>query len=153
MQQRVHERYRVGQTFLHKVFGYRGIVLFRWKANVFERKSLLRDPIEDEQQQQLSRIHPKRLNYYQVLVDERDMPHMNALHSASAMFISGPRASASFFSIKGFDYVSHVDILPYASSERPPIVHSWFEKLMQFDSLQSKSYYVVCEQALKQFCI
>lgn len=31
------EKYNAGQLFLHRVFGYRGVVLFPWSARVFDR--------------------------------------------------------------------------------------------------------------------
>lgn len=30
-------KYETGQLFLHKIFGYRGVVLFPWKARVYDR--------------------------------------------------------------------------------------------------------------------
>ena len=29
--------YETGQTFLHRLFGYRGVVLFPWMARVYDR--------------------------------------------------------------------------------------------------------------------
>ena len=29
--------YEVGQIFLHRVFGYRGVILFPWLAKVYDR--------------------------------------------------------------------------------------------------------------------
>lgn len=33
------EKYETGQLFLHRVFGYRGVVLFPWRAKVYDRNS------------------------------------------------------------------------------------------------------------------
>jgi hypothetical protein len=30
-------QYDIGQFFIHRMFGYRGVVLFRWLANVYDR--------------------------------------------------------------------------------------------------------------------
>lgn len=34
---KVGGNYDTGQMFLHKVFGYRGVVLFPWLARVYDR--------------------------------------------------------------------------------------------------------------------
>lgn len=34
---KLHEKYETGQFFLHRVFGYRGVVLFPWRAKVYDR--------------------------------------------------------------------------------------------------------------------
>ena len=34
-----HCQYDTGQLFLHRVFGYRGVVLFPWQARVYDRDS------------------------------------------------------------------------------------------------------------------
>lgn len=33
--------YETGQLFLHRVFGYRGIILFPWRAKVYDRNSYM----------------------------------------------------------------------------------------------------------------
>ena len=33
-------KYETGQLFLHRVFGYRGIILFPWSARVYDRDIL-----------------------------------------------------------------------------------------------------------------
>lgn len=34
-----HEKYETGQFFLHRVFGYRGVILFPWKAKIYDRNT------------------------------------------------------------------------------------------------------------------
>lgn len=34
---KVNETYVAGQFFLHRIFGYRGVVLFPWRVKVYER--------------------------------------------------------------------------------------------------------------------
>lgn len=34
---KLHGRYDTGQLFLHRVFGYRGVILFPWLARVYDR--------------------------------------------------------------------------------------------------------------------
>lgn len=40
--------YLTGQLFLHKVFGYRGVVLFPWAAKVYDRDSANQTKTEEE---------------------------------------------------------------------------------------------------------
>lgn len=111
------EEYKPGQFFLHKIFGYRGVVLFPWQAELFERKP--RDPnvsateadskkplelvdkkpltkrkdivtttkVNDTDKSFLDKYNVKKninpthvsvskTNFYQVLVDSRDWPHV-----------------------------------------------------------------------------
>jgi hypothetical protein len=42
------------------------------------------------------------------------------------------------YSIHGLDYVSHHDVLPYASSERLPIVHDLFDKFLVCNPAETK---------------
>ncbi|XP_065312581.1 polymerase delta-interacting protein 2-like isoform X2 [Gordionus sp. m RMFG-2023] len=36
---RQHGNYEIGQLFLHRTFGYRGLIIFPWQAKVFDRDS------------------------------------------------------------------------------------------------------------------
>ncbi|XP_055299894.1 polymerase delta-interacting protein 2 isoform X2 [Sitodiplosis mosellana] len=36
---KVHEKYETGQFFLHRVFGYRGVILFPWRAKIYDRNT------------------------------------------------------------------------------------------------------------------
>lgn len=36
---KLHEKYETGQFFLHRIFGYRGVILFPWRAKVFDRSA------------------------------------------------------------------------------------------------------------------
>lgn len=47
---KTHEKYETGQFFLHRVFGYRGVILFPWRAKVYDRNSYVSpytDPATD----------------------------------------------------------------------------------------------------------
>lgn len=39
MPNKSQEKYETGQFFLHRVFGYRGVILFPWRAKVYDRNS------------------------------------------------------------------------------------------------------------------
>lgn len=45
---KLHEKYETGQFFLHRVFGYRGVVLFPWRAKVYDRNPIASTPDTDE---------------------------------------------------------------------------------------------------------
>lgn len=45
---KLHEKYETGQFFLHRVFGYRGVVLFPWRAKVYDRNPITSTPDTDE---------------------------------------------------------------------------------------------------------
>lgn len=115
------EKYETGQLFLHRIFGYRGIILFPWRAKVYDRNSYVASNDEtttttndgnsdetnaineatastSENETTINdgqtttpngtndstvsrRIGNKEItvnvqNYYQVLIDSRDCPHV-----------------------------------------------------------------------------
>lgn len=43
------KEYKPGQFFLHKVFGYRGVVLFPWRAKVYDRIATDKKDEEDSE--------------------------------------------------------------------------------------------------------
>lgn len=36
---KIHEKYETGQFFLHRVFGYRGVILFPWRSKIYDRNT------------------------------------------------------------------------------------------------------------------
>jgi len=40
--------YEVGQIFLHRVFGYRGVILFPWLAKVYDRDQAVSTKAKDK---------------------------------------------------------------------------------------------------------
>lgn len=123
------EKYETGQFFLHRVFGYRGVILFSWRAKIYDRNAyvsstnsnsdhaaidekgesnasetdpLTRSPLDsadirndpntveippplatdtDDDASVTRRVGNKEItvnvqNYYQVLIDSRDCPHV-----------------------------------------------------------------------------
>merc|ERR1719341_2614637 len=55
--------------FLHKVFGYRGVVLFPWLARVYDRDLPNKGAVGKE-------VKGRTHTYYQVLIDGRDSPYI-----------------------------------------------------------------------------
>lgn len=95
---KIQGKYDTGQLFLHRIFGYRGVILFPWLAQVYDRdipnavkaKSAVvptiqlsenrsakdNEEIDDVESTQNSANDVKgRTNtFYQVLIDSRDCP-------------------------------------------------------------------------------
>ena len=73
-------KYSTGQMFLHKVFGYRGVVLIPWLANIYDRDTALKTPNTmdklDTDNPSFTTPPGRTSNYYQVLIDGRDSPHV-----------------------------------------------------------------------------
>lgn len=141
-------KYETGQLFLHKVLGYRGVILFPWLARMFDRnlnQPKSSDPFIVDDLQVMSEkdelnkssnlansstngdsasennLNFNAVTYYQVLIDQTDSVHFLGQHSC-------------LHCISGLDYVSHNDILPYMSSSTCPIHHELFDKFLTPDS-------------------
>lgn len=74
---KVSGKYETGQLILHRVFGYRGVVLFPWLARVYDRdlpnhKEGDEDPAPGVGKEVRGRTH----TFYQVLIDQRDCPYI-----------------------------------------------------------------------------
>ncbi|CAB3387989.1 Hypothetical predicted protein [Cloeon dipterum] len=133
--------YETGQLFLHRVFGYRGLILFPWLARVYDRdlntkKEKLGDAAENlnnnNQQQQGREVKGRTHTYYQVLIDARDCPYIRA-QTEAVTFLGHQDSARSLYAIPGLDYVAHEDILPYTASEnstQPPLQHELFDKFL-----------------------
>lgn len=157
------QNYAPGQIFLHKLFGYRGIILFPWTACIFDKQEDIHaasdpNPVASAQydkaaSEELEKTGPpvkelaNKLSYYQVLIDNRDIPYIQS-QPESVTFLSGPKSNRSVYSIHGLDYVSHNDVLPYTSTEKIPVVHDLFDKFLMHepeDSTMSKPKFIARE--------
>ncbi|KFD69911.1 hypothetical protein M514_06076 [Trichuris suis] len=119
------------RLFLHSVFGYRGVVLFPWEAEVYDRNLQRRSSFQEQTGGVYKtpggvEVHGIRHTYYQTLIDERDWPFI----PESVTFLGAQEGSRSLYAIPGLDYVAHEDILPYHSSEAVPIIHELFERFL-----------------------
>jgi len=134
--------YEAGQLFLHRVFGYRGVVLFPWVARLFDRDSCSKDPLytplsstgRKDKTNYKSGSHNKLnedVTYYQALIDQRDVPHIRA--QPEAVFFLGNERDFTLYAVLGLDYVNHEDLLPYISCSNKPIHHELFEKFLTPD--------------------
>ncbi|XP_064653314.1 polymerase delta-interacting protein 2-like isoform X2 [Lineus longissimus] len=142
-------RYDTGQLFLHKVFGYRSIVLFPWVARVYDRdlgskpetsttRTYDDGPIVQGRELNYTGTSSRAVKgsthtYYQVLIDSRDCPYIRA-QTEAVTFLGNQENSQSLYAIPGLDYVAHEDILPYTSTEKQPIDHDLFDRFLIGDS-------------------
>ncbi|EDV23246.1 uncharacterized protein TRIADDRAFT_58326 [Trichoplax adhaerens] len=124
---KVDDHYQPGQLFLHRFFGYRGVVLYRWPANLYDRdeENIVHTKEKEGDHQ------PEKAIYYQVLVDQRDAPHVK-MQRDSITFL-GNSAEEPLYSLPGFDYLSHDDVLPYKTVDKQPIKHNFFNKFFEVD--------------------
>lgn len=135
-------KYETGQLFLHRVFGYRGVILFPWLARVYDRDL----PTQNKGSQNYATAAPgsndpiappnagkelqkKTHTFYQVLIDQRDCPYIRA-QTEAVTFLGNQESSRSLYAIPGLDYVAHEDILPYSSGEQHPLQHELFDKFL-----------------------
>lgn len=142
-------KYECGQLFLHRVFGYRGVILFPWLARVYDRdqyqvkneasdlktdtKLTVGNPTTgDSPTTDSSSSRGKTNTFYQVLIDARDCPYIRA-QTEAVTFLGNQEQSRSLYAIPGLDYVSHEDILPYSSEEKLPLHHELFDKFLTYN--------------------
>jgi len=125
-------KYDTGQLFLHRVFGYRGIILFPWSARVYDR-DVLKTPkteIDSSTVNQMNRdVKGCSHTYYQVLIDSRDCPYIRA-QTEAVTFLGQQENSKSLYAIPGLDYVAHEDALPYYTTQPQPLSHELFDKFL-----------------------
>ena len=127
--------YEVGQTFFHRVFAYRGIILHPWKAFVNKKNQNFAPTSTGKSINTSAYVAPSMDTYYQVLVDSRDNSHNLAMCDVSYLKNPG-RENFPLDLIPGMDYVSHNDIIPYTSVEHIPIYHKLFDKFIARDRNQ-----------------
>ncbi|KAL4711937.1 hypothetical protein ACJJTC_006106 [Scirpophaga incertulas] len=131
-------KYDTGQLILHKVFGYRGVILFPWLARVYDRDAINKkdssepsntETSEDSLSNVGKEVKGKTHTFYQVLIDTRDAPYIRA-QTEAVTFLGNQESSRSLYAIPGLDYVAHDDIIPYTSMERVPLQHELFDKFL-----------------------
>ncbi|KDR15989.1 polymerase delta-interacting protein 2 isoform X1 [Zootermopsis nevadensis] len=130
---KVQGKYDTGQLFLHRVFGYRGVVLFPWLARVYDRDvPNKRDSHDDANFSHVGKeVKGQTHTFYQVLIDSRDCPYIRA-QTEAVTFLGNQDSSRSLYAIPGLDYVAHEDILPYTTTEKQPLQHELFDKFLMY---------------------
>ncbi|CAG9805673.1 unnamed protein product [Chironomus riparius] len=129
------DNYNTGQLFLHKVFGYRGVILFPWTARVYDRdvanqKSDDENSITSPNNDNTKEVQKRTQTFYQVLIDSRDIPFIRAQTEAVTFLGSNQENSRSLYAIPGLDYVSHLDVIPYQTFETTALSHELFDKFL-----------------------
>lgn len=127
---KVTGKYDTGQLILHRVFGYRGVVLFPWLARVYDRDLPQHREGDEEPSVGVGKeVRGRTHTFYQVLIDQRDCPYIRA-QSEAVTFLGNQDSSRSLYAIPGLDYVAHEDIIPYVSAEKNPLHHELFDKFL-----------------------
>jgi len=141
---KIRGKYDVGQLFLHRIFGYRGVILFPWQARVYDRdlpNNAEPEVEKDEDGTTYSgpEVTGKKKTFYQVLIDSRDCPYIRA-QTEAVTFLGTQDSNRSLYAIPGLDYVSHEDILPYSSGEKAPLHHELFDKFLRHSPEKDQPY-------------
>ncbi|XP_023331368.1 polymerase delta-interacting protein 2 isoform X2 [Eurytemora carolleeae] len=156
--------YDTGQLFLHKVFGYRGVILFPWLARVYDRDlpnkkelGFIRDKLPEPDLPTFSNnvgapakeIKGRTHTYYQVLIDGRDCPYITHRAQTESVTFLGNHSenTRNLYAIPGLDYVAHEDILPYSTQETAPLQHELFDKFLLYAEGQDPPF--VAQDTLK----
>ena len=144
---KVEGHYIPGQLFIHKLFGYRGVVLIPWTCKIHDRDNPVisgsnfeeKFPEAMDSTRSISNKKKRTHSYYLILRDNRDLPyiknrvlteHITYLNQSSGQCENG---------IPGLDYVDHQDILPYVTQDKYPIDHPLISKFIT-PSLDSDNY-------------
>lgn len=136
------DKYEIGQLFLHKNFGYRGIILYPWQPTVYESETIKHSKSD-------KKSSTKKTYYYEVLIDKRDSSSdyiKDRLHTeaVSILLKMGSKSSNNVIPgvhvISGSDYVSHDDVLPYRGTDEQPIHHDFCNEFLTFQADLSPQY-------------
>jgi len=151
---RLQGNYDTGQMFLHKVFGYRGVILFPWLARVYDRDMpapgpRTKDRLLDTETRAFDssgglgkEVKGRTHTYYQVLIDGRDSPYITHRAQTESVTFLGNHSenTRNLYAIPGLDYVAHEDVLPYKTSETNPLQHELFDKFLMYSEDQDPPF-------------
>ncbi|XP_076276406.1 DNA polymerase delta interacting protein 2 isoform X1 [Lasioglossum baleicum] len=141
-------KYDTGQLILHRVFGYRGVILFPWVARVYDRDiPNKRDESTGENFNSVEKeVKGRTHTFYQVLIDQRDCPYIRA-QTEAVTFLGNQESSRSLYAIPGLDYVAHEDVLPYTTNEKTALQHELFDKFLMHKPDQDPCF--IAQETLK----
>jgi len=115
--------YKTGQLFLHKQFGYRGVILTPWKTKVFEASIAPTKNVKDPDNGTIDilcgdynqPIHEERDPelLYNVLVDSTDASHVRANIDGVSFLGRDADKDLVIFTMPGVDLVHSEDVVPY----------------------------------------
>uniref|UniRef100_K1R0J8 Polymerase delta-interacting protein 2 n=1 Tax=Magallana gigas TaxID=29159 RepID=K1R0J8_MAGGI len=124
------ETYDIGQTFINKTFGYRGVIFGQNPATLH-----ITEPPEQNLESLKTngffggRKKEKKHKYYHVLCDERDIRRNDvSIQRVYAASDVTNKMSKFLVHVRGVDLVPHEDVLPYQSTENPIIENKLFAK-------------------------
>lgn len=148
-------KYETGQFILHRVFGYRGVILFPWLAKVYDRDL----PNKKNNHETINHnnnvgkeVKGKTHTFYQVLIDQRDCPFIRA-QTEAVTFLGNNESSRSLYAIPGLDYVAHEDILPYkvdlSTNDKLALQHELFDKFLSFNPNHEPPF--IAQETLRQW--
>uniref|UniRef100_A0A1B6KU19 ApaG domain-containing protein n=1 Tax=Graphocephala atropunctata TaxID=36148 RepID=A0A1B6KU19_9HEMI len=129
--------YEPGQMFVHKLFGYRGIVLFGWLTRIYDQGAtdVCRvSSAADKPTQMFNHSYN-----YLALMDTRDSPFASVENEPT--FFRSLRSMYGFkYFIPDLDLVFHEDMLPYTTTETESFKHNLFEKFFVYDPSKQSSF-------------
>ncbi|CAH8450276.1 unnamed protein product [Dicrocoelium dendriticum] len=122
--------YEPGQLFLHKHFGYRGIILQSWPAKLFDRNILSSKTVEVTTHE-YKKEDGIGVTMYQVLTDQRDTDLCVPVLKPGVTFLpDDKRIFNTIYIVSGMDYVFHDDVIPYTSADPTPIKNEYLQEFM-----------------------
>lgn len=154
------DHYNTGQLIIHKIFEYRGVVLFPWRTELYDRDITTQsdaqaaddqsDDADDGQLQKQqhwykepgeikakSKSLSRPVTYYCVLIDSRDKEIIKNRHPSDyATFLD----AGNVIYYDGLDYVAHTDLLPFETQDNTPIQHAEFDKFFVRDGTEKEIY-------------
>ncbi|VDK31860.1 unnamed protein product [Taenia asiatica] len=153
--------YEPGQLILHRLFGYRGVVLYSWKASLFKMKKITLevDPPDNPSEEIVPPFKTpvkceQPIYVYAVLFDFRDVALSSLSMITGVPFLPhGEGPCKATYNVTDMDYAFHEDLLPYTCTHELPLLNSSFMELMHFDPEVEPKVYPTdrLEQMLKKF--
>ena len=112
------------------------MILFPWTARVYDRDATAINSKSDDEMPTINGTENKEVQkrtqtYYQVLIDQRDVPFIRAQTEAVTFLGNNQESNTrALYAIPGLDYVSQDDVLPYESFESTALSHELFDKFL-----------------------
>uniref|UniRef100_A0A0N5CCR0 ApaG domain-containing protein n=1 Tax=Strongyloides papillosus TaxID=174720 RepID=A0A0N5CCR0_STREA len=116
-------KYKSGQPFIHKIFGYRGVIFCNFETKLYGARG----------DTDISKH--KNIPAYQVLIHKGDWESMR-MPSILTKYLDGndDKREKPLSHIQGMDLVMHEDIIPFSPlTNIKPIEHDLFEKLFSLE--------------------